>query len=144
MTRDASEDTQRLAKILAEDLGPGAGVDRKKLAEECGGISQQAISNWIRTGRISKTNLAIVAKHTGKPLSRYWPDTAQPYELRPIGAHGTRERPGETSARNTARQRILDALEDFDDDELQMLADDIERDATRQRRLRQRRHIAQT
>lgn len=134
-------DSERLAQILAEDLGKGSNIDRKALAAECG-ISQQAISNWLKTGRIKKRYLSIVAKHTGKPLSRYLPDGSQPYPLAPqTHLHAAEPKyPLDDSRAGRAKRRILDAMEDFDVDELELLADDIERDATRQRRLRRRRH----
>ena len=62
-------DAERLAKMLKEDLARGK-VNRSTIARECG-ITRQAVSNWITTGRISKNHLLIVAKHTNKPISRY-------------------------------------------------------------------------
>lgn len=134
-------DSERLAKILSEDLRRGSGVDRKKLADECG-ITKQAISNWIKTGTIKKRFLTVVAKHTGKPLSRYLLDGSQPYPLNPPAVQLLAmnvEPTFDDTRKGRARRRILAALEDIEIDELELLADDVERDATRQRRLRHRR-----
>lgn len=135
-------DASQLAAILAADLGKGSGIDRAALAQECG-ISNQAISNWIKTGRIKKRYLPIVAKHTGKPLSRYLLDSAQPYPLNAPTPHSARDEaapPYDNQSREgRARQRILKAIEELDIEELELLAEDIERDAARHRRLRLRR-----
>jgi len=135
-------DASQLAAILAADLSKGSGIDRAALAQECG-ISNQAISNWIKTGRIKKRYLPVVAKHTGKPLSRYLLDSAQPYPLNPPSQHAAQQDPAphyeSQSREGRARQRTLKAIEELDIEELELLAEDIERDAARHRRLRLRR-----
>lgn len=46
-------------------------VDRNALRTACGGISSQAVSNWLATGTISKENLDIVSTFTGRPVEQY-------------------------------------------------------------------------
>lgn len=40
------------------------GIKKSKIAEICG-VSPQAVSGWLNTGRIDKKNLSIIADHTG-------------------------------------------------------------------------------
>lgn len=47
---------------------------KKNVADACG-ISQQAVSAWFKTGRISKRNLSIVAQLTGHDFQYFMSDT---------------------------------------------------------------------
>ena len=43
---------------------------RRAICQELG-ISNQALSGWIKTGRISKGSLPVVAKHTGQSVDYF-------------------------------------------------------------------------
>lgn len=47
-----------------------AGVSQAKLAEECG-VTPQAVSGWLRTGRIAKRHLTVIATLTKQDLDYF-------------------------------------------------------------------------
>ncbi|WP_420889291.1 S24 family peptidase [Cupriavidus gilardii] len=53
-----------------QDLIDSGQVDPAQLAAECG-VTRQAISGWIRTGKIAKDHLPVLARLSGKPLE-WW------------------------------------------------------------------------
>lgn len=62
-------------------------VNRNALRAACGGISSQAVSNWLATGTISKENLDIVSTFTGRPVEQYLreqPDNPQNTIAEPV------------------------------------------------------------
>lgn len=136
-------DAQRLAKLLAEDLAPGK-VDRAALQTECG-VSKQAISNWLATGRIKKDHLVIVAKHTKKPLSRYLPSLARNPDVlglqveEPHAKYQARASP--PSLTEVLRQRQLDRIASLiqfaTTDDLSKMADALEHLLLENRRSRE-------
>ena len=138
---------EKLAKILAEDLGRRAmpKVDRAALAHDCE-ISRQAISNWIKTGRVEKEHLVIVARHTGKAIARYMPSSDKPVIARYPAIKGAthllaQEPPPDQTMPtiNHTITRITTALAALEPDHLEVLADQIERDAAISRQLRDKR-----
>ena len=138
---------EKLAKILAEDLHRLAKpkVDRAELAAACD-VSRQAISNWIKTGLVKKEFLVQVAARTGKPLIRYLPASDRTpdssYPIHKPGATLVAEQTRATfdsAPRAIAMNKIIASLADIELDHLELLANDIERDATTSRRLRERR-----
>lgn len=60
----------RIKALLALDF-KAKKVNRAALRAACGGISSQAVSNWLATGTISKENLDIVSTFTGRPVEQY-------------------------------------------------------------------------
>jgi len=61
---------ERIKALLRIDLAKNK-VDRNALRAACGGISPQAVSNWISSGTISKENLDVVASFTKRPVEQY-------------------------------------------------------------------------
>lgn len=69
MLEDRKEETQRaLAENFAKALGEGR-TTPKEIAEALG-ITEQAVSNWKRSGKIATENLPVVAKLTGWSIAR--------------------------------------------------------------------------
>lgn len=56
-------DAALVRRWLADAIGTDRGV-KKELAALCG-VQPQAVSGWLRTGRITKTNLQRLAAHFG-------------------------------------------------------------------------------
>lgn len=86
-------------------------VDRNALRTACGGISSQAVSNWLATGTISKENLDIVSTFTGRPVEQYLreqPDNPTNVVAEPtaIGWYASRIKP------TTDTRQLVDQLGD--------------------------------
>ena len=64
-----TEEQALLAANLAAALSQPGGPRPVQVAERCG-VSEQAVSNWKRTGKISKENLAVVSEMTGWSVRR--------------------------------------------------------------------------
>lgn len=58
-----------LAKNFSEAMAQPGAPTPGAIAAECD-ISEQAVSNWKRTGKINKKNLAVVSRLTGWSISR--------------------------------------------------------------------------
>jgi transcriptional regulator with XRE-family HTH domain len=56
----------RIAKNLRQALD---GIAPAQVAEACG-VTEQAVSNWIRTGKITKENMTIVARLSGRTMGQ--------------------------------------------------------------------------
>lgn len=67
--KQLTPDQQLLAANFEKALGQPGAPTPGAIAAQCG-ISEQAVSNWKRTGKISKHNLAIVADMTGWSVVR--------------------------------------------------------------------------
>lgn len=52
-------------------LAKGNGYTQAKIGEEAG-VSPQAVGQWPRTGKVSTTNLAVLARLSGKPLGWFY------------------------------------------------------------------------
>lgn len=59
----------RLAKNIAEAMAEKGAPTPGNIADRCG-ISEQAVSNWLRTGKISAKNLATLSSMTGWSVQR--------------------------------------------------------------------------
>jgi transcriptional regulator with XRE-family HTH domain len=68
-TTDAELLGARIAAAFAA-CGSRQAEVRRAICQELG-ISPQALSGWIKTGRISKGKLPIVAKHTGQSVDYF-------------------------------------------------------------------------
>ena len=60
---------QQLGEKLSEAL-QDANVTQAELARQCG-VTPQAVHDWIRTGRIGKQHLLLIAHITKKPLEYF-------------------------------------------------------------------------
>lgn len=61
-----NKDTDVVRRWLETALAAGAkrGLTKSGLAEHCG-VKPQAITGWLKTGRITKTNLTLAAQYLG-------------------------------------------------------------------------------
>jgi len=97
MLKTTSQGTDE-QQVLAENFAAAmqdAGVAPKTIAEACG-ITEQAVSNWKRTGKISRKYLPTIAGHTGwsverllTPESLFKPHTTTEPEPEYAGQAGT-------------------------------------------------------
>lgn len=67
MLKTEAENRKDLANRLNEALKSLGRGGKKDIAEKCG-ITEQAVQGWVKTGRIDKDNLMIVAETTGYEL----------------------------------------------------------------------------
>lgn len=63
-----STDAQHVVDALQRLLDPAQHGQKAQLAAHCG-VTPQAVSGWVRTGRISKTKIAKVAEFFSVPVS---------------------------------------------------------------------------
>lgn len=74
-----------LAKNFAEAMAQPGAPTPGAIAAECD-ISEQAVSNWKRTGKINKKNLAVVSRLTGWSIQRLMTGKAEePHQAEEAG-----------------------------------------------------------
>lgn len=68
--KPTAADTEKVRAWLARalDAGKPRGLSLTGLAEHCG-VSRQAVNGWLKTGRITKTNLAKASAYLGSAPS---------------------------------------------------------------------------
>src|SRR5574343_902574 len=70
-TEAMSDDEKLTSELLAERIRIAIdGFSKSEIARECG-VSRQAVTGWIKNGRIDKAHLITLSKITGIPIE-YW------------------------------------------------------------------------
>lgn len=69
MAKRHTSDAQELAARVRAAI-KASGADVSTIARECD-ITSQAVHGWMRTGRISKKHLPVLAKHTGQSVDYF-------------------------------------------------------------------------
>lgn len=65
-------DNAEMARRIKEAIDGKPGLSQAAVAEAFG-VTEQAVSGWIRTGKVDKRKLPKLAAITGVPLSRFMP-----------------------------------------------------------------------
>lgn len=61
-------------------------IDRKRVAKICG-VTEQAVSNWIKTGKVAKRHLPKIATLSGLELDYFFNDKSPGQTLEGKGAY---------------------------------------------------------
>ena len=69
-------DNKDMAKVIREAID-ASGKTQKEIADAFG-ITEQAVSGWLRTGKVDKRKLPALSELTGKPLSHFGMGEAYP------------------------------------------------------------------